>query len=290
MLNLVNLPPLMLLTQGRSEIAVALIDGPVNTSLPDFTSSTFKNVSTSGQTLSCNHANSSACFHGTLVAGILTGRRESTPAICPGCTLLLRPIFLESHREGRGLPASDPGILAAAIIETVKAGARIINLSCGVSRCSTKAEKILGYALSFAAAKGVIVVAAAGNQATVGGSCITNHPWVTAVIAIDGQGRPTAESNLSASTGQRGLAAPGQNVTSLSATGHSTRVSGTSIACPFVTGAAALLLSCFPHFSGARIKEALIGGKRARTVVPPAMNAWNAYQSLNAAADRRQIA
>ncbi len=197
MLNLVDLPPLMALTQGRPEIAVALIDGPVNTSLPDFTSSAFRHLSSGSlQTGSCNQANSSACVHGTLVAGILTGRRLSTPAICNGCTLLLRPIFLESHHDGIGVPASDPEVLAAAIVETVKAGAAVINLSCGVSRCSTKSEAVLCSALSFAEANGVIMVAAAGNWATVGGSCITKHPSVVPVISIDSERRPTDESRI----------------------------------------------------------------------------------------------
>ena len=282
MLDLVKLSPLMAITEGCADVVIGVIDGPVNTSLPDFASSAFRHISSNTpQAGSCKQPRSRACNHGTLVASILTGRRVSTPAICPGCTLLLRPIFTESHHGSSGVPASDPEVLASAIVESVRAGAAIINLSCGVLRCSMSSGTSVRAALSFAAAKEVIVVAAAGNQATVGGSCITEHPWVVPVISIDGDGRPTNESNLSASIGRRGLAAVGQYVTALSATGESDRVSGTSIACPFVTGAAALLLSCFPHLGGSQIKQALTGALRPRTIVPPAMNAWEAYQILN---------
>jgi len=38
-----------------------------------------------------------ACSHGTLVAGVLSARRDSLhPGICPGCTLVVRPIFSDA--------------------------------------------------------------------------------------------------------------------------------------------------------------------------------------------------
>ena len=209
------------------------------------------------------------------------GTRQLRPS-APACTLLLRPIFGDTSEDANGVPGSHPEVLAAAIIEAVNAGARIVNLSCGISGCSGRGEGSLRAALVFAAGRGVIVVAAAGNQATVGGSCITRDPWVIPVISIDGAGRPTDESNLSASIGQRGLAAPGQDVTSLSSSGVPTSFSGTSAACPFVSGAAALLWSEFPSLSGAQIRQALTTGARRRTIVPPAMNAWGAFQRLDA--------
>jgi subtilisin family serine protease len=279
-LDLVNLPNLMSLTEGRPEIVVALIDGPVNTSLPEFSSCTVRDISPG--VANCGLQESSACRHGTLVAGVLFARRRSMAAICPGCTLLLRPIFGRAKSDHDGVPGSSPEVLAAALIEAVEAGARIVNLSCGVSHCSTQGEIRLREALALAAGKGVIVVAAAGNHGTVGGSCITRDPWVISVASIDRTGRPMETCNLGASIGQRGLAAPGQNVISLNSTGESASFSGTSAACPFVSGAAALLWSEYPHLPAARIKDALTGGRRARSIVPPALDAWGALQRLKA--------
>ncbi|MFI6151494.1 S8 family serine peptidase [Kitasatospora sp. NPDC051170] len=62
-------------------------------------------------------------------------------------------------------------------------------------------------------------------------------------------------------------------------------LTGTSVAVPFVTGTLALLLSCFPRVSPAEIRSAVLhGSARAtgrRSVVPPLLNAWAAYENLD---------
>jgi subtilisin family serine protease len=281
-LDLVNLSQVMALTRGRREISVGLIDGPVDSRLADFADSNIRNVSTTIKG-DRDRQQAFACLHGNLVAGVLVARRDSAvPAICPACTLLVRPIFRESDVGAGGVPSARPENLAAALIETVDAGARIINLSCGVSNPSAKGERLISDALTYAARQGVIVVAAAGNRGRVGGSCITQHAWVIPVIATDGRGRPTEESNLGASIGQRGLAAPGLDVMSLGLGGVPGRFSGTSVACPFVSGAIALLWSQYPGVSSAQIKLAITGVRRRCTIVPPLMDAWEAFRRLGA--------
>ncbi|HSS50806.1 MAG TPA: S8 family serine peptidase, partial [Thermoanaerobaculia bacterium] len=126
-----------------------------------------------------------------------------------------------------------------------------------------------------------LVVAAAGNGGTLGGSLLTRHPWVLPVAACDRRGRPFGASNLGASIGRRGLAAPGEAVTSLGTDGRPLTLAGTSFAAPFVTGAAALLLSLFQAASAADLKLALTRpGVRRRSVVPPLLDARAAHQFL----------
>jgi subtilisin family serine protease len=121
----------------------------------------------------CSLADSLACTHGTFVAGILFARRGSAaPAICPGCTLLLRPIFPETAKGNGNMPSATSEELVEAIIDSVDAGARVINLSSALIRPSAKGESKLEEALNHAARHGVITVAAAGNQGTVGSSAI----------------------------------------------------------------------------------------------------------------------
>jgi subtilisin family serine protease len=90
------------------------------------------------------------------------------------------------------------------------------------------------------------------------------------------------QSSLGRSIGIGGLGGPGEGVVSLGIDGQSVIFEGTSVATPFVTGAAALLWSLFPSASGAEIKAALLNagiGSR-RSVTPPLLNAWRAYETL----------
>src|SRR5205085_7707200 len=105
--------------------------------------------------------------------------------------------------------------------------------------------------------RGVIVVAAAGNQGTLGSSLITRHQWVIPVVACDDLGRPISQSNMGSSIGRRGLSAPGRAVISLGTNGKPLTLGGTSIATPFVTGAIALLWSEFPAASASPVKLAV---------------------------------
>lgn len=282
-LDLANLAPLMKLCSGRTETTIALIDGPVATDHPDLLSTNIREIPSSlGGT--CSEANSIACMHGTFVAGILSARRgSSAPSIAPDCTLLVRPIFAESASGNRDMPSATPEELATAIIDSTEAGAHVINLSASLSQPSANGERKLRDALDSCARRDSVVVAAAGNEASIGSSTITRHPWVIPVVACDLRGQPMAYSNFGNSIGRRGLSAPGDGITSISpAAAKAPALSGTSVAAPFVTGAIALLRSLFPTLTGAGVKFALMGGhaRRRTTIVPTLLDAWAAYQIL----------
>jgi subtilisin family serine protease len=288
-LDLVKLTALMERTSGSHEVKIGLIDGPVVTRHPDLAGKHLREIP-GNNGARCTQANSTACLHGTFVAGILSAKRNSpAPAICPNCTLLIRPIFTETTSGREHMPSATPQELAAAIIECIDSGARVINLSLALAQPSTKGEQALEEALHQAVSRGVIVVAAAGNQGTLGSSAITRHPWVIPVVACDLQGRPVNESNLSSSIGRRGLSAPGDGITSLGAEGQSLTLGGTSVAVPFVTGAIALLWSEFPASTAAQIKLAITQASitRRASVVPPLLDAAAAYQILLTANARR---
>ena len=290
-LDLVKLVPLMDHNSGRPEIAIGLIDGPVAMDHPDLVRRSIQQVY-GEQGAGCSRASSLACMHGTLVAGILCARRGSAaPAICPDCTLLVRPIFPEVTPVNGNMPTATPEELAAAIVETVDAGARLLNISAAVLQPSSRGERSLEQALDWTAQRGVITVAAAGNQGTLGSSAITRHTWVIPVAGCDLDGRPLAESNLGISIGRRGLSAPGDKITSLGTDGEPHSFEGTSAATPFVTGALALLWSEFPGASAAELKLAMTrcGRQPRNTLVPPLLNAWAAYQVMASAHNRRNV-
>jgi subtilisin family serine protease len=288
-LELVKLTALMERTSGSPEVKIGLIDGPVVVQHADLAGEHRREILRNNEA-TCTQANSMACLHGTFIAGILCAKRNSpAPAICPNCTLLIRPIFAETTSDRKYMPSATPLELAAAIIECIDIGARVINLSLALAQPSTKGEQALEEALNQAVRSGVIVVAAAGNQGTLGGSAITRHRWVIPVVACDLRGRPMNESNLGSSIGRRGLRAPGDSITSLGAEGQSLTLGGTSVAVPFVTGTIALLWSEFPAATAAQIKLAIsqTSARRRASIVPPLLDAATAYQSLLTANTRR---
>jgi subtilisin family serine protease len=291
-LDLVRLAPLMERSRGSPELKIGLIDGPVAIEHLDLESEHLHEIS-ANRKAACTNANSTACMHGTFVAGILSAKRGSpAPAICPDCTLLIRPIFNEAISGREYVPSATPQELAAAIIECIDAGARVINLSLALAQPSINRIRALEEALNQAVRRGVIVVAAAGNQGTLGSSAITRHPWVIPVVACDDRGRPADDSNLGGSIGRRGLSALGDGVTSLAVEGEPLTLGGTSVATPFVTGAIALLWSEFSGASAAQIKLAVTQGsmRRRASVVPPLLDAEAAYRALSIGTERRGAA
>jgi subtilisin family serine protease len=281
-LELVKLPPLMARTSGRPEISIGLIDGPIAKAHADLGSQNIQELpGASGA--SCSQLSSAACRHGTFVAGMLVAKRgSSAPAICPGCSLLLRPIFSETGSRNGNLPNATPLELAAAIVETIEAGARVLNLSAALLPTSARGERDLQLALDYAAQRGVITVVAAGNQGVVGSSALTRHPWVLPVAGCDLQGRPMCQTNLGSSIGRRGLLAPAEGITSLGSEGEPITFGGTSVAAPLVTGAIALLWSEFSAASAAELLSALgrARGPRRPTIVPLLLDAWATYRFM----------
>jgi subtilisin family serine protease len=168
------------------------------------------------------------------------------------------------------------------VAECVQAGVNLINLSLALVESSAASERAVKEALDWAAKRGVLIVAAAGNDGVVGGSAITRHPGVLPVAACDQRGGPLNQSNVGHAIGRRGLMAPGQGFPIPDVDGEGTLFGGTSAATAFVTGAVALLQSVFPRLSLAVIRQAITGAttRRRTTVVPPVLDAWAAYESL----------
>ncbi|MFF1909939.1 S8 family serine peptidase [Kitasatospora sp. NPDC058218] len=281
-LELVALGALMARTAGRPELVVGLVDGPVAAGHPDLSGGRVRQLA-GPHPAGCAVPTSASCRHGTFVAGILAGRRGcAAPAICPGCTLLVRPIFGEADPGARRMPSAAPDELAEAIVAVVDAGATVVNISADLSWPSARDARTLTEALDHAT-RHAVVVAAAGNRGVVGSSALTRHPGVIPVAACDARGRPLGYSNLGALTARRGLSAPGEGVVSL-ATGHGQApVGGTSVAAPLVTGTVALLWSLFPAVGVAEMRWAVSDAAlRRRAVVPPVLDAAGAHRRLAA--------
>jgi subtilisin family serine protease len=274
-LQLIKMNSLMSITTGKPEIVIGIIDGPVDTSHPDLKEAKIRKLQTISSSPGpvCSTINNGACFHGTFVAGILCARRGSAaPGISPGCTMIIQPIFSEKKNR----PEVAPRELAAAIVDVVKAGARVINLSIGLSTTSMQEHRELKESFNYAFNKGVLLAAASGNHGRIGHIPLFNHPWVIPVASCDSRGYLDTGSNIGPSVGKWGLMAPGIGITSTSPGGGYEKMNGTSTAVPFVTGAIALLWSLFPGAAVGDVKRAILlhttPGKTRSSIVPPLLD------------------
>ncbi|ADD40395.1 type VII secretion-associated serine protease mycosin [Stackebrandtia nassauensis] len=199
--------------------------------------------------------------HGTVIAGVIAGRPDPEGqfrGMAPEAELLsirVRPDAEKTPGDG----FSD--VLAKAIDEAVDAKVDIINLSVATAP-SAKLEA----AVERAHDKGVLLVAAAGNQNGDGGRNEPVYPAaygdgdrtdvsVLAVANLDTSGQPAEQSNTGSYVD---VAAPGVDIigpSPNSETEYSKGDSGTSYATPFVTGTAALVMARFPDLSPAEVAE-----------------------------------
>ena len=143
--------------------------------------------------------------------------------------------------------------LANAIIDATDKGAKIISMSWGGSSPSTLIHDALKYAYDH----GVLLVAAAGNSGSSQKSYPAAYDEVIAVTATDQNDAPAYFTSYGDWVE---LAAPGVGIYSTTPTYHVTLndqgvamnydyLSGTSMACPHVSGGAALVWSEFPNMS-----------------------------------------
>ena len=270
-----GLPELMRLSGGRPEVVIGVVDGPVHTELPAFAAARLHQTTPPPQNPA---AASAASTHATLVFSVLAAARNSpVTGICPGCSFVLTPLF-----TGAGAAAeATPEALAAALDATVRAGATIVNLSAALGPGPAPGLDALRAALDDAHSRGVIVVAAAGNQARLGHALITAHPAVLPVASCDSAGRPMPDTTLGRGIGQRGLSAPGETVAGLLPDGRVYPFGGTSAAAPLVTGTIALLCALLSRVDRQHLRWALTRARRpSARLVPPLLDAWAAYETL----------
>ena len=196
--------------------------------------------------------------HGTHCAGIIGAAGNNGIGIAGvNWSVSLMPVkFLGSDGGGN----LDRAIDALNYARMMKA--RVINSSWGGGVYS----QAMHDAIQQARNAGILFVAAAGNDAQdhdVNPSYPANYDLdnVVSVAATDNRDRLAYFSDYGASTIQ--LAAPGMRIWSTIRGGEYASKSGTSMAAPFVSGIAALVLSVDPQLTPAELRDRLI-----RTSIP----------------------
>ncbi len=193
--------------------------------------------------------------HGTHCAGIVAATTDNGMDIA-GISWNARIMALKfMGSEGEGSTADVVGAFYYAVAN----GADVLSNSWG----GDDSSELLEDTINFVHDQGVIMVAAAGN----GGSDTPGYPasydHMISVAASDRTNRLWSRSNYGSSVD---LAAPGVDVLSLRAAGthrgnprddYTTTLSGTSMACPHVAGACAMLLSLNPYLTEHQIYKSL---------------------------------
>ncbi len=193
--------------------------------------------------------------HGTHVAGIV-GAAANGGGPMVGVAWQVQMMGLKVlTSQGFG---SSSGILAGYEYG-VENGCRIINASLG----GPVRSQAMFDAIAASLRRGVLLVAAAGNDATnndVYPSYPNGYdlPNVISVAAMNIFGELAGFSNYGANTVH--VAAPGEDIYSLGIEGDDAYQvnSGTSMAAPFVSGVATLIASAFPASTPTEIRERII--------------------------------
>lgn len=257
--------------------------------------------------------------HGTLVAGLIAGQPgpDGFSGVAPGARVLsirstsarFSPVET-AENPATARVALDVATLARAVVRAADLGARVITISAVTCLPATETvdQNELGAALRYAAIdKDAVIVAAAGNNKSglnPGSACPSNplsdpgrpadprnwaavtsvsipsswQPYVLSAGALDQTGRP---SDFTMAGPWVGIAAPGQDITSLSngdggglanalpdGQGRLFPLNSSSFAAAYVSGVAALVRSRFPGLTAEQVRDRLTAGAQGAARAP----------------------
>ncbi|WP_108956216.1 type VII secretion-associated serine protease mycosin [Streptomyces fragilis] len=199
--------------------------------------------------------------HGTAMAGIIAGHGhgwnhgDGVMGLAPEARIMpVRVILEEDDPQLAKARRTRANALAEGIRWAVDHGADVINLSLGDDSKSAHPEPEQDEAVQYALAKGVVVVASAGNGGASGNrvSYPAAYPGVIAVTAVDRDGR---RADFSTRRWYATVSAPGVDVVTADPDGQYYEGWGTSAAAAWVSGTAALLKSEHPELTPSEVKR-----------------------------------
>ena len=300
-LPLIEMPRAWAIEKGSSDMIIAIVDGGIDYTHEDLAAKIWRNigeipnneidddqngyiddirgwdftdapnVAAEGDSVVGDNDPIDESGHGTHVAGIAAAdvnNRLGVAGVAWNCALM--PLRAgASNGAGTSLQDDDS---SAAIVYAVDNGARIINMSWGSQRNSF----VIRDAIDYAYTRGVLLVAAAGNERARDTIYPAGYRKVMAVAATDQNKQRFYQSNFGASID---ICAPGNVILSTQIDNRYRRLTGTSMATPHVAGVAALILSKRPNLTHEEARRIIIVSADSTFESPELMGAGN----LNAA-------
>lgn len=315
-LNKINAPPAWDATTGSAGVVVAVIDLGVNYNHEDLTANMWRNPGETGTDAqghnkatnntdddnngyvddvygidTINHDSDPADDggHGTHVAGIIGAVGNNNKGVV-GVNWAVSIMAIKSHdSSGNGTSASViEAFQYATMMRRRGVNVRVTNNSWGGAPEAAVYDQALKDAIDAAGNAGILNVCAAGNSNNNNDAnsfypASYDSPSIIAVAASDQNDNRAVFSSYGSTTVD--LAAPGVGI--LSTYGNSyTPLSGTSMATPHVSGAAALISAYNPYLTAIQLKNSLMNNVdtlpqwSGLTVTGGRLNVLRALQSI----------
>lgn len=272
-------------TGASSRVTVAVADAGIEGTHPDLTGKMVGNsqfcdpgpTKTTGggdETACATEAPTTACNHGTRVAGVAAASSNNGTGVS-GVSWDAKLVSIRIFRSGdcttscgnsgfNSCATDDPTIInainyARGINNNPTYGRVVLNMSIGeeATACPTPIQNAINAAV--ASSTGVVIVVSAGNAGgTV--SAPANCVGVIPVGATDSGDNIASFSNTGPELASFGVVAPGVSIVTTDVGGGVTgSATGTSFSAPLVSGLAALLISAKPTLSPTQVRDALRG-------------------------------
>ncbi|TWD79724.1 subtilisin family serine protease [Kribbella amoyensis] len=208
--------------------------------------------------------------HGThtasTVAGLGAASQGKRKGVAPGADLLIGKVL---NDNGAGLDSE----AIAGMEWAVEQGAKVVSMSLGTDLPSDASDPMSQTVERLSERTGALFVVAAGNtglEEFIGSPAAASHALT--VGAVDRNDKLAAFSSRGPRYGDGAMkpevTAPGVDIAAARAAGtntgrnlseYYTTMSGTSMAAPHVSGAAAILAQRHPDWTGRQLKAALVG-------------------------------
>ncbi|QGN57668.1 S8 family serine peptidase [Nostocoides sp. HKS02] len=249
-LDAISAPAAWDVHQGDATVKIAVVDSGVDVSHPDLVG----RISDTYNAVDSGTDVTDTVGHGTFVAGVAAATGNNGIGVAGAA--MGASVMAVKVADSTGQIWSDAE--AAGIDWAADHGAKVINLSLG----SDTPTQLESDAVAYAQGKGVLVVAAAGNDATTTPSYPAAYPQVVAVGATDAAGHraPFSEYGSWVTVG-----APGTGIHSTTPTSGTIDfqpnydvADGTSFSSPLVAAEAALLWSMRPAVNAADVRAAIV--------------------------------
>jgi serine protease len=223
---------------GSSSVVVSMIDTGIRRTHQDFQSS---RILQGYDYQNGDNNPADDCDHGTHTSGTVAATTNNGVGVAGMSQATILPYKVLSGPDILGRCSGSAANIASAIRAAADNGAKVISMSIGGPDSTVEHD-----AVTYAYNKGVIIVAAAGNDGSANSIDYPGaYPESIAVAALDSN---KARASYSDGGPQLDISAPGSNVLSTIGSGDTAygTMSGTSMATPHVAGALALALSCAP--------------------------------------------